>query len=433
MQKRKKAVRETFDLVSWDKVRASVHKVNAELGVLLDDLDPGTSHSCLIANYPFGKDIVKTGRFFLPDNYADVISFDDERVPKAIRSLLKYAKIPIGLILDKTAEVYYETPERVIADKLLKNGDIFGVWELFDKPLQKDTAQLSNLAAGARSIFMLPKISDGIAHNRLKKAFNITLPPPRAMREHRDLFAELVKNNELKNEWKCKIIYFTDHWIKQKNNPAWFKLKNYLFQYVWEQSYNCRRQFELHIGWEKILSTMSQHNIYLSPKLSSHIKQLYLIAESVFPGMIFAQKNENEVAPINLIQEIYTDIYQLKNYAPILMHPCHIDAKTPVYYSLNYPNYFESFLPTKSQPRLMDEIRIIAETIEMIQTEIDFNPHPNFSYFHAQGADNHHIRSVDMLKDQEKSTQHYFKNKKNLKFPNMSPFFNGCVKIELSI
>ncbi|OGT30753.1 MAG: hypothetical protein A3E87_07300 [Gammaproteobacteria bacterium RIFCSPHIGHO2_12_FULL_35_23] len=421
---------ESLEFTSWNKIKFQVYAVNSEFAKLLEELDPGTSDSLIVAHYPFGKDIVKMGQLYLPDQQ-EILPSNHTHFAKLSKQFLNYAKIPVGIVLNKSVEVYYETPQRVVSDKLWYQGAILGAWELFDQPIAKDSTQLANISSGARSIFMLPKISDSIAHNRLKKALHIALPPPAHSRQHRDLFATIAANIETNNKWHCSILYLTEQWLIKRNNPAFINLQNYFLKLAWHQSYNCRRQFELNMVWEKVLNTISNQNIYLQPKLSSHLKQLYMIAESVFPGMIFAIDNNNEIAPIKLIQDAYTNIYRLKDYAPLLMHPCHITKDIPVYYSLNYPNYFESFLPTKSVSRLMDEIRIISNIIELIQQKnIDFLPQPSFTYFHPHSLGNHKIEPINAILH-DASLQKYFKKYKDLALAQNSAFFNGCIKISI--
>lgn len=428
----KQVTSSTLTRVYWNEIKDEVRQVNPSLFIHLDCVDNGKNLPLVLAQYPFGCDILKAGTLFLPEGEQAVCPISNSKAPKAILSDLHYSKIPVGLILSKSIEIYYETQERIIADKIWQKGRIFGLWELHDAPYQEDSAQLSNISAGARSIFMLPKITDQVSHRKLQKNLGITSPAPASERDHRDLFAEIVAKSEDGQKWKCRILYLSAAWFKNQNNLAFQSLKGYFLQEAWHQSYNCRRQFELNVSWENSLKWMSERNIYLSPRVSSHVKQLYLIAENIFPGMVFAKQKEDWAAPVNLITHIYQDIYQLKHYDPLITHANHIEHSNPVYYSLRYPNYFESHIPMKSTPRLAEEISMLANIIGMIKYTKHFNIKPEFNFYHFGKENTPPVYSADHLIKSNPDLNQFIKNKKSgAEFPVNSTFFHGCVEIKL--
>jgi len=233
------------------------------------------------------------------------------------------------------------------------------------------------------------------------------------------------------HHWRCQILYFSQSLIKKcrANHP----FMHYCFQEAWNQSYNCRRQFENNIFWEKYLNDISQSNRYITPKVCCHLKQLFLIAENIFPGMVFSSSKSEQVAPIKTIQQAYLEIYRLKHYAPILMHPQHIldQRAAAVYYSLNYPNYFDAYLPTKTQSRLMDELVAIQETLKHINEYRDSDKKPSFLCFHAAKGVHRNIFPAQTIVTHEKMLSDYFKKNKHLDFPSNSIFFKGCIRLSM--
>ncbi len=409
----------------WFDVKNRVQAIAPELSQLLNALDNNRNLEVIVARYPYGQDIVKAGSFTLPEALANC----------GIKEKLTYSKIPVGLVLDKSIEVYYETPERIIPDKIWGAGRLFGLWELFDAPAKIDSCQYSNLSSGVRSLFMCSKISDRAAHARLQKAFSFRNPPPTTMREHRDLFAKLASSGDADKRWYCSILYLTNEWFADKNSQALTALYSNFLERAWVQSFNCRRQFELQVAWESVLNAMRKRNIYLQPRLSSHIKQLYLISEGIFPGMVFAEDHEEDVAPIKLIQEIYRDIYQLRHHDPLLMRPQHLQPNQPVYYSLNFPSYFETHIPIKSIPRLADETRFLAKTMQVIHNEVRFeaDASPLFKFYHSQvERDALVLNSSQLIYGDPKLQKYAIGDKGCKRFPDNSLFFRGCVKINLA-
>lgn len=409
--------------LGWQDVKNRVQAIAPELAQLLNEVCQDRNLPVVVASYPYGHDIVKSGEFSLPPAL----------VTPAVTEQLNYSKTPVGLILDKSIEVYYETAERVVPDKIWGAGTIIGLWELFDKPAQIDSCQYSNVSAGARSIFMLPKISDRSAHARIQKLFKFRDQPPTAMRDHRNLFAKFVNNSATNTQWFCRILYLTKDWFADVGSAALAQLHSYFLNQAWIQSYNCRRQFELHVAWESVLNAMRKKDIYLQPRLSSHIKQLYLISEGIFPGMVFAEEQDEDIAPIGSIQRIYRDVYQLKNHEPLIMRPQHLTQNAPVYYSLNFPSYFETHVPVKSVPRLADETRFLADIIKIIEDEVGMKSaaNPRFKFYHSQTESNTNVLPSSQLVFGDPKLHAYALDGDASKFPANSLFFRGCIKIQL--
>ena len=120
---------------TWDKVRNRVIKVNPMLADIIDEFNPSSKHTLILANYPYGTNIRDKGKVCFPASSGEVVTLDKHIVPTDIRELLSYSASPLALILDKRVEVYVETPEgRTVPFKLFRPGTTFGVWEIMGQP-----------------------------------------------------------------------------------------------------------------------------------------------------------------------------------------------------------------------------------------------------------------------------------------------------------
>lgn len=417
-------------IVTWSEVQQEVTEANKVLANLIDQIDPNDEYKFVKVSYPFGLDIVRLGQFQLPVSNNRAVSLHDECIPSTLQELLGKLKVPVGLLLNNAAEVYYETEKRIIPDKVWNKGELVGVWELLDHGIERDTTQLSNLSSGARSIFMLPKISDRISHNRIKRELNIHTSPPNHLSEHRDLFADIACQTDEGRSWRCDLLFFTDKWYETNNSKPWTEFTRYLAEVAWKQSYNCRLQFELNIAWEKAVQMINRKNIYVQPALANHIKHLYAISENIFPAMRFSTNCDNHLGPLNLIQDTYANIYQLKEYMPLLMCPAHINHIQPLYYSLNFPTYFEPCLETKAESRIINDLRLIKQVIEIINDKIGIGSGAIFDYFHAAKDKYNVIKNSNDIPRHDEKLAAYIQNHADTYFPNNSPFLKGCISIE---
>lgn len=417
-------------IVTWEEIRNTVASANKCFAELIDTLKLTTEDKFILTHYPFGMDIVKKSQWLFPLTLEQAVPFNDHRLPNHIKNFLHYTKYPVGLLLKNSAEVYYETSQRVISNKIWHKGILFGVWELFDIQINKKFTLASNISSGARSIFMLPKISDWVCFNRLKKTFGLESMPPENLSQHQPVFKEIISKHNGENElpWHSSILYLTPSVIKKILSPAGEKIQLYFLRKAWDQSYNCRRQFESNIIWEEALKEISDNKMHVQPKIGSHLKQLLLIKENVFPGMVFSSEKSEEIAPIDLLREIYLTIYRLKEYAPLFMHPEHINSAKKVYYSLNFPNFFDTHFLTTGTPRLMDEMQSIIQAINKIRHSLNLSASA-LNYFHSMADQHDNILHSNQLINLDNNLVSYFEKNPQEIFPSNSPFFKGCISI----
>lgn len=407
----------------WPEVRQQAAKVNPELANIIDAIDPSNKLYFYKARYLFGQKILKNGEMQLPSKAA-TLSLDHAGVPKAIQNDLNYCSVPISLILSKSVEVFFETQDRVMPSKLFKAGDMFGLWEAFDPPPSEFIENVWNLSAGARTTFLLPKISDNVHHNKLRHAFGLTQSQaPRTLLDHHEIFTEIAKNADKK--WWCEILFFPAHWLKDATSAL---LQKYWLETAWRQSFNCRANMSYDMAWETFAKDITKRN--WNPKLSTinTIKHLLAIGDGIYPGFALTSPDEHAI-PVRLIENAYSNDYKLKKYPAIVMQPYHLrDKINSVYYSLPLTTLLESSIKPRNSPRIIDELREIKMLMKVL---LEHQPRENIKYeFFHYGEDRFsEILSSDEIPKHDPSFKKVMSAHRGKLFPSNSPFTRGCIRI----
>jgi hypothetical protein len=412
--------------LSWHEVKDDIWAANPNLAEKLDSFKK--KFSFIKASYVYGDRIYKKGILHLPTKDGNTIPLNSELIPLEIKKRLDYCYLPLGLTLNKSVEVFFETEHRVMPSKIFQAGTTFGLWEFFDPEPSDFLRNIWNLSAGARSIFMLPKVGNSTAHNHLKRDYGITSYPPKNLMDEHSVFKEIVQKMLKKEHWRCDILFFSSGWLENKKNSlSHLSLRNYWLKEAWQQSFNCRNQMSYDVAWEAFTREITRRNWKPRPYIINTIKHLMSIAEGVFPGFSPIEKN-NQAVPINLIQEAYVKSYRLKNYAPILMQPQHLmGPEKPVYYSLYMPTLLE-YAPHAENPRsIMSDMRELKGLIEMLLTNIHTNT--SYDFYHCDDDQFSEIKNSSEISKKDKRFSIYPKKYGALKFPESSPFFRGCIKI----
>lgn len=413
---------------TWNEVRDQVKSANESLAQMIDDFNPSNEYTFYLAKYPFGSNILENGQMMLPVNEEILIPLSS--IASEIKDNLSYSSVPMGLILNNTIEVYFETSERVMPSKIFKRGIFFGLWELFDAHYQTHVKKIWSLSAGARSIFLLPKISDAMHHARLKRDFGVICQEPRRLQDQIIVFRELAKKApKPKDQWTTDILFFTKKWANfndtDKNS---LRLKNLWLNAAWDQSRNCRNQMDYNVAWEAFAKEASRKHLKSPPFLINTIKHLIAISEGSFPG--FAPAMDDTVAPISLIQDCYVKSYGLKEYAPVIMTTANIaEVSNYVYYSHNMPTLLEWAPQGHIVRTIMSELRDIKTLMDLF---IDTTKSKGliYDYFHNEKDQFQEIKPTSQLAQDDPNLLYPKKYKNNQKFCENSQFFKGCIRIK---
>ena len=154
-------MRTELEMLDWSDVREAVQKVNPRLVNIIDNLKLSPQHKLIKATYAFGDLIVKEGHLCLPIQESKLYT------------QLNYSPIPLSLLLNKSSEVFVQNHDSALPLNRLQPGNFFGTFEAVNFMMHKPAASIWHVSAGARSIFMLPKISDLSGIKRLRAHYPI--------------------------------------------------------------------------------------------------------------------------------------------------------------------------------------------------------------------------------------------------------------------
>ncbi len=174
-----------MQVLTWQDVREDVLKVNPGLVEYVDEINPSKSFRIYKVRYPFGSYILKTGMLQLVNDKGKVVNALDDSISKQIQSDLIYTpNMPIGVVLNRTIELYWKLDNNIITYNLMRPGRIFSLYASLLKPGESaHDGMMWNITAGVRSLMLLPKISDASGFKRLKKEFNLTAPRPTGLHD----------------------------------------------------------------------------------------------------------------------------------------------------------------------------------------------------------------------------------------------------------
>jgi hypothetical protein len=414
----------------WADIREDVCRANPALGKVLDDFSPGEKHGFIKAKYPYGVEILNKGKIQLPTNLGTVVSLDDPLVPARLAKKLRYSSVPIGLILAKALEVYFETDQRVMPSKIFKEGTFFGLWELFDRGATH-SANIWSISSGARSLFMLPSISDERYHAKLKQKLGISEYAPKSMLSHVHVFREIAHAFRTihQHDWECEILFFDDGWADyDEGNHAELKLRAHWLQAAWSQSLNCRSQMDYSVAWEMFSKEISRKHWKVNPYIINTIKHFIAIAEGTFPG--FAPATDDSCAPVSIIQQAYIDHYLLKKYSPLIIQPSYIkNIGDYVYYSLTLPTLLEWAPKAMASASIMGEQKELKKLINLFVKATGRND-LHLDYFHCEKDQLKEVRHSSEILIDDPRMQYLESFPNNKEFCENSAFFKGCIRVQ---
>lgn len=413
--------------ISWQEIKESVKAVNKPLYNMIEQLPIKKKHTLYKARYRFGDTLFTHGTFGLPITGGGVITLKDGSVPPLLKKELGYKIVPMGLILTKSVEVFFEKKNYVVPSKIMGPGNLFGLWEAFDPSPPESLANVWNLSAGARSICMLPSISDAILYKKLQQKFNLRDPaPPNRLIMHHKLFIDLSRQIEkYDQEWFCEILLFGKEWLNSEE--AFQGFENHLLKKAWDQSYNWRTKMDYDIAWENFNEEVIERNWKPKPYNLAIVKHLLAIGDGTYPA--FVPTYNNDAAPITFLQDCIINDYSLKEQDPIIMQPGHMRSMDKThYFSLSIPTQLEHLHKGRKNPTIVNNLIEIKRMADLL-SEIGLSP-IKCEFFHCDDNSYEKIlpssEIIELASESTWPTSRY----PGRKFPEKSPFFKGCISIE---
>lgn len=425
--------------VEWSNISDDVYKINPQLAQKCDYINMHNKCSIFKVKYPYGLPIIKDGEFYLPTLDGRIISIKDKKIPASLRQSLAYAHLPLVCIINKSSEVFIEEEQRIIPLNFLKAGQLFGLFELMNSLTQIPILRQSiwNISAGARSVFMIPSVSNVISNRKICKKFNMHNHVCEEInnQQHWSIFRNISSKNK-KNIWHTTMLVFTNKWFEYQNNIAYAEFYKYLVKQCWKQLQLLQGFSEHDKLWLLFTREINKRNFKPRTYIVDTIKHLISIAQGI--GMAFEPSIDDTCLPANLIQQVYMQDYNLKNYIPNIIQPAKLTKGNKVYYSLSIPTVPNSSLHCNNPPSIIEDQRNIKYLLDILMDIISNQKNRlntgleniKFEYFHSSKDESYSINSSTVIPEGDSRFCSYNNSyTDNRIFCASSSFFKGCIRI----
>lgn len=339
----------------WSEVRNNAHSVNAQLAEVIDNLNPSAEYKIYEASYQYGDLVLDEGQLMLPTSDGLCVPLEDSLIPDFLKKSLSYSSAPIGLILSNSIEVYIESGFDVIPLVILGTGRTLGLLETLDPVGTYCLRHIWSSCAGARSVYMLPKISDKISHARLQREFGVTNEAPKNYFNHFKVFKEISRTSIAeKNKWEMKILFFSEKWFELE------PFKHHLRYLLVQNSSYARNKSTFDVLWHFFSKELTEKGRKPNPYVLDTLKHVVKILIGANPGYSPVCTDKTR-GPMDLIKKVYLDVYRL-NSVPTIMAPYHFmvgkNNSPPVIHSMNHTAMFETI------PKMRESDSLITDLVQ---------------------------------------------------------------------
>lgn len=413
--------------VQWSTIRDNIASLNPHLAAAIDACQPSQQESFWLADLPYGSNLIESGQWRLNQ--------PDQQHPHFPSQVSEFC----GVVLNHSVESFHQFSERLAPLHCYLPGEIIGLdhHHLFSQ--QYGTPASYNLTAGARSLFMLPKITDSASHKNVQREFNIRASTPKKLMQHWDIFRQLAAQVDGGKGWQASVLILPTS-LLDPYNKKYHTLQYFLSQQAHQKQEYWRHQYL----WDLTFSRIKlKRNLKPNPYLADTCKHLFAIAVGAVPG--FTASADEQLAPIKLIQQIYIDVYGLKNYAPVLLQPQRFDsqqAHSPVYYSLQLPTLLEFSPKSRNLSSTISDLREVKHITSTYVSElskgelgIENTPIANlaqqtaFNFYHSEEDMYGEIEYSQNLLSHDAKLQQAHACFDAQGFSENSPFVRGCIRI----
>ncbi len=429
-----------LEKLTWKEARADVARANPNLAREIDKLDPGDEYLIFKARYPFGSKILDKGVLHLPGKNQQLLSIDNPDLDPVVKSALSYAQtMPMGVVLNNSIELHLMESNRAVTFSLMRTGKIFALWTVLEISQSAHLGHVWNITAGARSLMMLPKISDITFYKKLKREFDLFSSMPKEFLDQWEIFKELSQSPLFPEPWSVEVLFFSGKWLENRTDPNWQLFRQFLMETAWHETAYLRNQVMVDFAFSCALEAK---NLKPNPYLTDTVKHLYSMGIGAYPGFVVAK--DSIAAPIRGLQAIFTDTYNLR-YSPTMIQPGYISSTSteePCYYSLAVPGLMV-FSPKsrKFNSKLEDlrEIRhimhgvssyLLEDKLKLMNTPIyKWAKNVEYGYFHSEADSKESIRNAGEIEKRDSALKDELQKYPRKPFCATSPFLRGCIRI----
>lgn len=324
----------SFKKVHWADVRLKIK--DEELRAIIDGIAPGDDLSLYQVNYHYGDYILDQSELYVPSPAGELVPLLSDDIPKPLQEefAYNYYSNPVTIVLEGAVELFTVFDNRIIPFYgLIPEGALFGTWFILSPQYWTMEPTFNwQMTAGARSIFMLPKIANKTKHDALNRELKMQIQPPETLADHFDIFKEIDKSG--KSACNFELLYFGGKWFSNKDDPAFQRLYNHFLRRAWRDSDFWRNRF---IEDMMVSFVQAHRSAPFDANALDRVRHILAICGGFHNG--FAAIEDDKVAPVSLIKKIYRDIYDLK-YEPTVIAQMRFDMNTTdmSFYSLNFEN-----------------------------------------------------------------------------------------------
>ncbi len=276
----------------------------------------------------------------------------------------------------------------------------------------------------------------------MQRDYKIQIPPPTNLYDHWDVFRAIVNSPASDCDWRSCIMYFSENWVEKiHNDPAWLRIKMYLYEIGWS-----RFQYESNRTYYDICFSIikNKRNLKLSPYLIDTASHLYSVSLGVAPG--YSPAIDDDSLPASFLQQAFVESYDMSKYYPTIMKPSHFQFEIdedPVFYSLQKPSTFTFSPKARKDSSAISELRELAHILRVFKEELlkdsnicsdtvlnDVSKGVEFEFFH--NVDDSHGVAVDsknLLEWDSRLESSHVVSKRGSCFASDAPFFRGSVGI----
>lgn len=431
---------------SWPEIRDRVHAVNPEFATVLDEVNPDKSYTVFLARYPYGSQILRFGKLFLPGVNSTLIGLEDPRIPTHVREQVGYVMgtNPMTMVLKNSLDLYIALQDRNVLYSLIPAGSVFGIWYMLDNILEgrffPTPVPLWDMTAGARSLFLLPKITDVTAFQKLQKQYDIKADAPKELADHWQILKEIARHPSFTTPWEVEVIYFSKKWSESINDPAWSNVQRYLTLRAWRGTEFWRNQFSWDLTFSRI---QAERNIKPCPQVADIAYHLLAMSVGAVPG--FRPLLDNTAAPVSEFMQIFESIYGSR-YAPLIMGPGYFSVfepqTHPIYYSSHYPTAIKLSPKSSSRSSMMTDLYNVRSLMNKYLQSIqqgdlkiagtvlyEAAKRVKFTFCHYVADEETKMVPVNAVIQQDLAFQQALRQCKTKDLPKTAPFLNGCVQI----
>ncbi len=351
-----------IEKTNWQSEKKTIKKLNPVLFEAIERLNPNPETPLYRLRYGFGDRIKLDGEFHVVNSNGENVPLSDKSIEKSIQEdLFTPAQMPIGMVVNKSIELYVDYDNRVIPFNLFKPGALFGAYAVLNPETSFDVGNFWQMTSGCRSTFCTSKISENLALSKIKNALQIPIETPKNFLDHWSLFKQICKATN--HSWHSEIIFFPKQWHEKTDDLKWKEFRLFLFETVWGSLALRMNSYLQDVSYSKLVSTCK--NIVPNLYINRLVRHLMMMSLGACPGFKFITTDEE--IPFSLLREVVLDVYKLKKYEPVFFGLDKLsgpDCKK-VYYSLAVPTIAEFTLSNNTGSRRISEL---TEAFRMINS-----------------------------------------------------------------